>query len=164
VVIGLVALLVLLGGLFLWWSESVRRHANETLSVALQSASRDATAGQARVLSTLAYSYPMIWSMSVSDEVRSGLREVVQASSVDVADGLRQVRDQAAEVRVLPWQQSQRQAQQEVLAVIDAYAERFDRMGADATAIGVVLSEPDPSDAAARDSLRASGAEASSDR
>ena len=45
-----------------------------------------------------------------------------------------------------------------MLVLIDAHLARFDRMSADAASIGPVMSETDPSDASARESLRASGA------
>ena len=157
-IIAVVVAVVLVAGLFVWWTDAVRREANETLAAALQDTSQGAKAGQARVLSTLAYSYPMIWSTSVPYGLRTGLREVVESSAGEVAADLRRVRADVAAVRVLPWQADQQVAQREVLALIDAHLARFDRMSADAASIGPVMSETDPSDASARESLRASGA------
>ena len=159
-----VAVVVIVAGLFVWWSDSVRRNANDVLASSLQTADQRATAGQARVLSTLAYSYPMIWSSSVPDHVRAGLRQVVESSAADVAEELRAVRADVIGVRILPWQSAQAAARTQVLGLVDAELARFDLMGRDATSIGLVMSGPEPSDAAARESLSASGADDLTDR
>ena len=154
-----IVVLVVIGGLFAWWNDSVRKNANAVLASALQDVDQRATAGQARVLSTLAYSYPMIWSTSVPDSVRAGLRAVVESSAHDVAEELRSVRADVVGVRILPWQSAQEQARVQVLGLVDAELARFDLMGRDATSIGLVMAGPEPSDAAARESLSASGAD-----
>ncbi len=56
-------------------------------------------------------------------------------------------------------QSAQEQARVQVLGLIDAELARFDLMGRDATSIGLVMAGPEPSDAAARESLSASGAD-----
>lgn len=160
VALGLVVVvLVVIVGVFAWWNDSVRRNANVVLAAAFEDADQRATAGQARVLSTLAYSYPMIWSTSVPDSVRAGLRAVVESSAHDVAEELRSVRADVVGVRILPWQSAQEQARVQVLGLIDAELARFDLMARDATSIGLVMAGPEPSDAAARESLSASGAD-----
>jgi hypothetical protein len=147
-------------GLVAWWSENVRRQADETLATATVQVEQDARAGQARVLSTLSYASPMIWSSEVSESVRSGLRRVVQGSASEVVDGLRAVREDVASTRVLPWQADQVRDRAAVLALVDAYLGRFEEIAGDARAIGTVMAKPSP---AVPVLTRASGAPTAAD-
>jgi hypothetical protein len=155
---------VLLACAVVWGSDKVKNDANESLSAALVGAQQQAVAGEARVVSTLSYTYPMIWSTSVSDDVRAGLRQIVQASAAEVVTSLTEMRVAAAAVRLLPWQVPQLAAQAAVLSLIDAQLRRFERIATDATVIGPVLAEQPPSDAEASRLLRASGAGDQSNR
>jgi hypothetical protein len=160
-VILVTALVVVLAGvavLILWWSASVKQGANERLGEALRVSSARVTSGEAAVSATLQYASPMIWSASVPEDVRGGLRVLVQDSAARVAVDLDAIRASAVEVTVLPWQGAQATARDHVIDVIDAEIARFRHIAADATAIGDVLGQSAPSTAAAAESLRASGA------
>jgi len=139
-----VIVLVAVVALVAWWSESVRHRADETLATAATEVQQDARAGQAKVLSTLSYASPMIWSSEVSESVRSGLRKVVQGSAAQVVVGLRAVREDVASTRVLPWQSDQVHDRAAVLALVDAYLGRFQEIAADARQIGTVMAQPSP--------------------
>jgi hypothetical protein len=139
-VVVLVSVVALLG----WWSEHVRQQADETLATAVVQVQEDARAGQAKVLSTLSYASPMIWSSEVSEAVRADLRKVVQGSAADVVSGLRQVREDVASTRVLPWQGDQVADRAAVLRLVDAYLGRFEEIASDARQIGVVMARPEP--------------------
>ncbi len=84
VIVALVVVIAALG----WWSESVRANAAETLATDVSQVQSDAEAGQAKVLSTLTYAYPLIWSSQVSEKVRSSLRKVVEGSAAEVVTDL----------------------------------------------------------------------------
>jgi hypothetical protein len=140
-----------------WWTGRVRQEANVVLSGAVEQADHQSRAGQAVVESMLRYASPMIWSTLVGGDVRAGLRKVVEGSAQEVVVTLERTRTAADGAFVLPWDGTQRQAKQEVLRLVDAHLARFQRIAKDATAIGAVLGEPEPSDAVAVDLLRASG-------
>lgn len=159
-----VAVLVALATGFLWWSDTVRRNANDQLASAFVSAQEQARIGEATVLSTLVYAQPMIWSSSVSEDVRVGLRDLVEDDAAAAAAELRAIAEDISGTLVLPWQASQREAQEAVLALVGEYESRVARIAEDVRVIGAVMAEPAPSDAAAQTALGASGAEASLDR
>jgi hypothetical protein len=152
-----VVLALVAGGVF-WWSGRVREQANDALGQAVVHASRDARAGEAVVLSMLQYSSPQIWSTMVGEDVRAGLRKLVQRSADQVVRTLESARNEAQDAYVLPWDGTQREAKDAVLALVDAQLGRFERIASDATAIGTVFSEPQPSADRARALLRMSGA------
>jgi hypothetical protein len=156
-----IGVLALVAGalLFAWWSDSVRRATNDRLADVVAASSARVVTGEAVVTGTLAYASPMIWSAAVSEEVRAGLRAVVQDSAAQVAVDLAATRASAADVTVLPWQAAQATAREQVLSLLDTEIARFERIAADATTIGEVLGVDPPSAAAAVESLRASGAE-----
>lgn len=155
-VVALVAVLV--GGL-LWVNDHVRSSANEDLATAFRAASQQAANGEQSVIGTLAYASPMIWSTQVSEDVRSGLRALVQGSAADVVVRLGLVRQQVAEVRVLPWQGEQVRARDALLALIDDQSARFAGMARDARDIDLVLAGGPLPTGAAQAALRAAGAE-----
>ena len=157
VIVALVVVVAALG----WWSESVRATAAETLASDVSQVQSDAEAGQAKVLSTLTYAYPLIWSSQVSEKVRSSLRKVVEGSAADVVTDLAQLRDRVANTRVMPWQGDQLKDRASVLSLVDAYLARFRRIAGDARQIGAVMAQSPP---AAPDLARASGDESTSDR
>lgn len=154
-----VLVVVLLASLVVIGSELVRRQANASMAAALQVAQDQSRIGTGSVQSTLAYASPMIWSESVSEEVRAGLREVVQDSAADVVGRLAAVRQEVDAVTVLPWQRAQLLARDRLSAHIAAQQERFARISRDARSIGAALEAPAPSPAEAIESLRASGAD-----
>ena len=139
-VIALVAAVALVG----WWTEHLRQQADETFATAVTQVQEDARAGQAKVLATLTYASPMIWSSEVSDSVRADLRKVVQGSAAEVVTGLRRVREDVASTRVLPWQGDQVADRTAVLRLVDAYLGRFEEIAADARQIGTVMARPSP--------------------
>lgn len=143
---------------FLWWSDGVRRDALQSMADAVTTAQDRARIGQGRVMSTLAYTSPMIWSASVPEEVRAGLRELVELSAADASATLSSVADEVAGLRILPWQSAQLEARDQVLDFIAAERLRFDRITEYAGNLGEVLAEPDPLPDAALAALRASGA------
>jgi hypothetical protein len=140
------AVVVLVAGVGLvgWWTEQVRHQADETFATAVTQVQVDARAGQAKVLSTLTYASPMIWSTEVSETVRGDLRKVVQGSAAQVVAGLRNVREDVASTRVLPWQGDQVADRTAVLRLVDAYLGRFEEIAADARQIGTVMALPSP--------------------
>jgi hypothetical protein len=144
---GLLIVLVAGAGLFLWWSDLVQRRADESFASAVAEAQARTRVGEATVLSTLAYASPMIWSASVPDGVRSDLRTLVEASAARAADGLATARGEASGALVLPWQRTQLDTRDRVLALIDELRHRFDSIAADAAAIGRVMARPAPSGA-----------------
>jgi len=153
-----VALIGALAAGFLWWSDSVRRSANEELLATFAESSARADAGERSVQGTLAYASPLIWSASVPESVRAGLRALVEASAAEVARDLARTRDRVAGVPILPWQQPQLAARDELLALIDAEQQRFAGIAADASDIDIILADgPLPTGAVSR-SLRAFGA------
>jgi hypothetical protein len=127
-----------------WGTEHVRQQADETFATAVTQVQEDARAGQAKVLSTLTYASPMIWSTEVSESVRADLRQVVQGSAAQVVTGLRKVREDVATTRVLPWQGDQVADRAAVLRLVDAYLGRFEEIAADARQIGTVMAQPSP--------------------
>jgi len=157
---GLAVVLVLAGvAAFLVWSDRTKDAANESLSSAVVQSQERARIGEGRVMSTLTYASPMIWSTEVSEDVRSGLRDLVEQSAADAAATLTTIADEVAGTTVLPWQTAQQQARDSVLALVLAERARFDTIAADARQIGPVLAQPRPSEAEALAALRASGAD-----
>ncbi len=144
---------------FLWWSDSVRSSATEELTAVFSEASARAASGERQVQGTLAYASPMIWSMEVGEEVRSGLRALVEESAADVASDLGAMRQKAADTTVLPWQEEQLAARDQVLLLIEAQQARFDGIAADASDIDLVLAGGPLPTGAALTALRAAGAD-----
>ncbi len=158
--VGLAVLIVVaVAAGFLWWSEGVRRDANRTLSHAVVEAEDLARIGEGRVLSTLAYAFPMIWSDSVPDAVRADLRGLVEESARDAGATLEALADEVGGTRVLPWQTAQLDARERVQDYVVAQEQRFERIAADAGDIGDVLAQTPPSTDTAMASLRAANAE-----
>ncbi len=147
VVAPLLAACVAAGGLFLWWNDSVQHRADESLAAAVADAENRTRVGEARVLSTLAYASPMIWSESVPEGVRVDLRALVQASAAEAAVDLARVGSAAASTTVLPWHGEQERTRAQVLVLVDRLRLRFEAVAADARAIGDVFSRPAPTGA-----------------
>jgi hypothetical protein len=127
---------------------ALQQRADDDLTTAVAEAAARTQAGEARVLSTLAYASPMIWSSSVPEDVRAGLRQLVQEAAADASGTLADVADQARSVPILPWQREALQRRDQVLALVLADQARFDAIARDARAIGIVLAEPAGSGAA----------------
>lgn len=154
-----VAVLAIIVGALLWGNDHMRTTANEELATAFRTSSQQAAAGEQSVIGTLAYASPMIWSAQVSEDVRAGLRALVQGSAADVVDRLDTVRDRVADVRILPWHAEQARAREVLLALIDDQRARFAGIARDARDIDLVLAGgPLPTGAAAA-ALRAAGAQ-----
>ena len=141
-----------------WWADGVRRDANQSMADALMTAQDQARIGEGRVMSTLTYASPMIWSTTVPEAVRAGLRELVEQSAADASATLTAVAYEVSGLRILPWQSAQLAARDRVLDFIAAERVRFDQITPYAANIGEVLSEPGPLPDAAFAALRASGA------
>lgn len=148
---------IVAAGLF-WWTGRVRAQATGVLETAMANASRDAAAGEAVVLSMLQYTSPAIWSTSVGEDVRAGMRELVQGSAAEVVRTLDESRQEAESTFVLPWDSTERQAKDAVLAFVTAQRSRFEQIAVDARALDDVLGQPGPTESAARALLRASRA------
>ncbi len=153
-----VVVVVVVGVAFAWWSDAVRTSANAEFVRALDASTARVASGDRQVQGTLAYASPMIWSTAVPADVRAGLRDLVEGSAAGVSGDLAAVADQVSAVRVLPWQGAQAQARDALLALIVEQQRRFDRIAADAAAIGGVLGQEPPSAALVVQTLRASGA------
>ena len=143
-----------------WASGQVRVQANRELVRAMTEVDHDARAGEDVVLSMLEYTSPTIWSTRVGEDVRAGMRGLVEGSARQVVGNLQETRDAVAATLVLPWDGTQRRAKDAVLALVSAHLERFERIAGDASAIGPVFAAEEPSDDTARALLRASGATA----
>ncbi len=159
VVAAVVGLLAVLAAAFLWWSDSVRQGATEELAATFEEATARAASGERAVLGTLAYASPLIWSADVPEDVRDGLRGVVEESAAVVAADLVRLRERAEETAVLPWQEAQLEARAEVADLIDAQWVRFDGIAQDARDIDRVLADGPLPVGAAAEALRAAGAE-----
>ena len=154
-----IAAFVVVVGLALWGNDHVRASANDDLATAFRTATQRADAGERVVISTLAYASPMIWSSQVGEDVRAGLRALVQGSAADVVGQLDEVRGQVSAVRVLPWHADQERARVALLDLIDEQRQRFAGIARDARDIDLVLAGgPIPTGAAAS-ALRAAGAQ-----
>jgi hypothetical protein len=135
---------VILAALFLWWSDGVRRNADESVAAVVAEARERTRVGEARVLSTLAYASPMIWSESVPEDVRRDLRALVQASAAQSAADLGRVAARAGSIYVLPWQAPEAHAREQAVVLAGLLRERFELIAADARVLGEVLAEPAP--------------------
>jgi len=162
--VGAVVLIALTAAVVAWWSGRLREQANESLGLAIVDVSRDARAGEDVVLSMLQYTSPAIWSTMVGEDVRAGMRGLVQSSADEVVRTLQETRAAAAGTFVVPWDDTQQRAKAAVLDLVDAHLARFERIARDAKAIGPVFGETPPSDDTARALLRASGANLTADR
>jgi len=160
VIMGAALLVAAVAAGFLWWSDTVRRSANDQLVAAFTESAARAASGERQVQGTLAYASPMIWSAAVPEEVRDGLRGLVEASAADVAADLAQTRNRAAAVTILPWQEPQLEARVQLLALIDAQQGRFAGIARDASDIDMILADGPLPTGAVVESLRASGASA----
>lgn len=159
VVAVVVGLLAVLAAAFLWWSDSVRQGATEELAAAFEESTARAASGERAVQGTLAYATPLIWSADVPEDVRAGLRGLVEDSAAVVAADLVSLRDRAAQTVVLPWQQAQLEARAELVDLINAQWVRFDGIAQDARDIDRVLADGPLPVGAAAEALRAAGAE-----
>ena len=153
-----VVLVIAIAAAILVWSERAKSAANETFVQAVADAQDRARIGEGRVLSTLTYASPMIWSTEVPEDVRTGLRSLVETSAAEAAASLTQVADSVSAATVLPWQSAQQRARDAVLALVLAERARFDEIAADAREIGRALDLERPSAADALAALGASGA------
>jgi len=156
--IAITVLLAVVGGLLVW-SDHLKNEANDSLSSAVIEAQERARVGEGRVLSTLTYANPMIWSQEVPEDVRAGLRGLVETSAAEASDALTEVVEQVTGLTILPWQSAQAEARERVLDLILAERVRFDRIAIDARDIGEALAVPRPQIEDAAAALRASGAE-----
>jgi hypothetical protein len=159
VVAAVIGLLALIAAGFLWWSDSVRSSANEELLATFEESAARSASGERAVQGMLAYATPLIWSADVPEDVRAGLRGVVEESAAVVAVDLLGLRERAAATMVLPWQQLQLEAQAELVALIDAQRARFDGIARDARDIDRVLADGPLPTGAAAEALRSAGAE-----
>lgn len=153
-----VAMLVVATAGGIWWSDHVRGSATDALTTAYTETQQVARAGEGSVLGTLRYASPMIGSTAVGEDVRAGLRALVQDSAAEVVVRLDALRATVADTTVLPWQPEQQQAQRALLALIDAETARFAAVAADARRIGTALGTGPASTAEARQALREAGA------
>ena len=153
-----VVLVVAIAAAMLVWSERAKSAANQTFAQAVAEAQDRARIGEGRVLSTLTYASPMIWSTEVPEDVRAGLRSLVETSAAEAAATLSQVVESVSGATVLPWQAAQQRARDEVMALVLAERARFDEIAADAREIGRVLARERPSAENALAALGASGA------
>ena len=143
---------------FVWWSDAVARQANASMLATVTTVEDQSRIGEARVTSTLEYASPMIWSTSVPDNVAADLRELVQQSAKDASATLDESAEVVKALRILPWQASQSDAREAVLAYIAELKARVDAIADSAGKIGLVMAEPAPRPDAALAALRASGA------
>ena len=143
---------------FLWWADSVARTATLELATAFSASDSRAASGERQVQGTVAYASPMIWSTSVPEDVRASLRALVEETAADVAGDLAAIEEQAAAILVLPWQEPQLAARQEVLDLIEDQRARFAGISEDAGNIDMILADGPLPTGAALASLRASGA------
>jgi hypothetical protein len=155
----LAGVLVVAAAAFLWWSDSVRRSAADELSGVFAAAQARAESGERQVQGTLAYASPTIWSADVPEDVRAGLRDIVEASAADVAADLAALRAQASAATILPWHEEQRVAQQRLLDLVAAQQARFDGIAADLTDIDLVLADGPLPTGGVAEALRAAGAD-----
>ena len=159
-VLALVVLLAVSAGGFLWWADSVQRSATEQLAAAFEASAARAASGERQVQGTLAYASPMIWSASVPETVREGLRALVEESAAEVAADLAAISAEASDTLVLPWQEPQLEARRAVLALIEDQRVRFSGIAEDASDIDIILADGPVPTGVAVASLRASGATA----
>lgn len=160
VIVGaVIGLLAVLAAAFLWWSDSVRQAATEELVTTFEESTARSASGERAVQGTLAYATPLIWSAAVPEDVRDGLRGLVEESAAVVAGDLARLREQALATMVLPWQQAQLDARAELVALIDDQRERFDGIARDARDIDRVLADGPLPTGAVAEALRAAGAE-----
>ncbi len=154
----LLVLAALVAG-FLWWSDSMRSTASDELAGVFADAQARAASGERQVQGTLAYASPMIWSAGVPEDVRAGLRDIVEGSAAEVAADLGALRDRAAAATILPWHSEHEGARAELLALVSAQQARFAAIAADVTDIGLILADgPIPTGSVA-EALRSAGAE-----
>jgi hypothetical protein len=156
VVIASVAVVVVA---FIWWVDRVGQAAADELALVFADTQARAASGERQVQGTLAYASPMIWSAEAPEDVRAGLRGIVEASAAEVAADLGTLRDRAAAVTTLPWHDEQRVAQSEVLDLVAAQQARFEAIAADVTDIGLVFADGPPLTGGAVEALRAAGAD-----
>jgi hypothetical protein len=134
-----VPVLLALGIAVAWAADLTRQRAQAHLESVRSSAGQQVVAGEARVLSTLAYASPMIWSAAVPESVRAGLRTLVQDTAAEVSAGLRREAEAARTTLVLPWQADQQELREQVLLQIEGELVRFDRIAADARNLADVM-------------------------
>lgn len=158
-VAALIGLVALVAAGFLRWSDSVRVDANEELAAAFSASVDGAASGERQVQGMLAYTSPMIWSASVPEDVRDGLRALVEASAAEVSVDLGALRERVAGTTVLPWHEPQAAARAELLSLIDAQQARFDGIARDASDIDRVLADGPLPTGAVSEALRTAGAE-----
>ena len=144
---------------FLWWSDTVRQAATDELAVVFADAQARAASGERQVQGMLAYASPTIWSAEAPEDVRAGLRDIVEASAADVAADLSALRDRAAAATILPWHREQQVAQAELLALVAAQQARFDGIAADLTDIDLVLAGGPLPTGGVAEALRSAGAD-----
>ena len=156
---GVLAALAVIVVAFLWWSDTVRQAAADELAQVFADAQARAASGERQVQGTLAYASPMIWSAEAPEDVRAGLRDIVEASAADVAADLSGLRDRAAAATILPWHREQEAARAELLDLVDAQQARFAGIAADLTDIDIVLADGPLPTGGVAEALRSAGAE-----
>lgn len=144
---------------FLWWSDTVRQSATDELAQVFADAQARAASGERQVQGTLAYASPLIWSAEAPEDVRAGLRAVVEASAADVAAELSVLRERAAAATILPWHREQQVAQSELVDLVAAQQARFEGIAADITDIDVVLAGGPLPTGGVAEALRSAGAD-----
>jgi hypothetical protein len=73
-----------------------------------------------RVAATVDYTQPLLFGASVPARVRAGLQQLVADSAAGQVAGIRQERDAAARVAVVPWHRTMRAARAALVAYLDA--------------------------------------------
>lgn len=135
-----VGVLVVLLAAAAWWANGhIARAAESRLAGLRLAAQQEAVAGEARVLSTLQYASPMIWSASVPEGVRAGLRRLVEADALRVSAALAGLDAEAEATLVLPWQEEQKGERDLVRQAIAEARVPFQRIGIDAREIATAF-------------------------
>lgn len=156
VVIASVAVVVVA---FIWWVDRMGQAAADELALVFADTQARTESGERLVQGTLAYASPMIWSADAPEDVRAGLRDIVEDSAGEVAADLSVLRDRAATVVTLPWHRLEQQARAEVLEFVAAEQARFEAIAADVTDIGLVFADGPLPTGGVAEALRAAGAQ-----
>jgi len=127
VVIAAVVLLVIQ-----WGDRQARQHEFQSLLNRAAQAQTTADDAARRVLSTRAYTMPLLVTSS-SATVRAGLEQLVEQSAAEAAADVREARANVAKADVVPWHLSARSANRAELAYLDQRIADFNQVanGAD---------------------------------
>ncbi|MGH8890060.1 MAG: hypothetical protein ACRDV3_09955 [Acidothermaceae bacterium] len=115
-----------------WTNGQLRQHEFNTLLGAAADAQSTGDAAAAEVLSTRAYTMPLLVSSS-SATVRAGLEQLIEQSAATGVATLQKERDQIAKVNLVPWHTGLRDARRADLAYVDQRIADFEQVvdGAD---------------------------------